>query len=267
MATKEQNSIEQQGNMPTLHNLFRSKLKPGRGIPTLVKGSTTAISEHDKAQLLSDQFEAVFKKGAAPPPVPITTAPSPPTDARQTISQITFDKQSLTSILRKLAPKLSCGPDRLPLIFYKKTASHIADPLVKLFKKCISNGEMPALWKTATITPCYKKKGSKDDPKNYRPISLTCAVCRVFERVLAASLNEYIETFGLLSREQYGYSAKRGTEVCRVHGSLCTIKSLCPFDKKFKPSPSPGTSNRVNRVHRGLSGTWFALYHQISLSF
>ncbi|ELU08418.1 hypothetical protein CAPTEDRAFT_40325, partial [Capitella teleta] len=51
-------------------------------------------------------------------------------------------------------------------------------------KRIMQSGSMPADWKEATIVPIYKKNGSKQDPCNYRPVSLTPVLSKVFERML-----------------------------------------------------------------------------------
>ena len=53
------------------------------------------------------------------------------------------------------------------------------------------------------------KKGSRDIPSNYRPISLTCVLCRVFENIIVSKLLCHLETFNLLSNNQFGFLPKR----------------------------------------------------------
>ena len=67
----------------------------------------------------------------------------------------------------------------------------IAYPLSLLLKVSdlthYNTGSLPKEWKLANAVSVHKK-GSKDDIKNYRPISLTCLVMKLFERILKEEL-------------------------------------------------------------------------------
>ena len=47
----------------------------------------------------------------------------------------------------------------------------------------IASKTIPSDWKTANVMPVFKK-GQKDKPQNYRPISLTSVPSKVMEGVL-----------------------------------------------------------------------------------
>ena len=53
-------------------------------------------------------------------------------------------------------------------------------------------GKFPNHLKHALVTPIYKK-GNREDPCNYRPISITPALSKTFEKVLRKQMNEYLE--------------------------------------------------------------------------
>ena len=64
------------------------------------------------------------------------------------------------------------------------TSAYILTSLIRLINTSLSTGTVPLAWKTANVTPVYKK-GDKQDPDNYRPISV---LGKVTERVVYTSL-------------------------------------------------------------------------------
>ena len=62
--------------------------------------------------------------------------------------------------------------------------------------------------KLGLITPIYKG-GSRCEAKNYRPITLTSHLIKVFERVVAKKILEYLESKGLLNPAQHTFRKGR----------------------------------------------------------
>ena len=71
-----------------------------------------------------------------------------------------------------------------------------------LFKKCYDSSKIPELWKTANVR-ALQKKGSKNDPSNYRPISLTCIICKVYEKLLRAHILQHV--LPKITHKQHGF--------------------------------------------------------------
>ncbi|PKU38324.1 rna-directed dna polymerase from mobile element jockey-like [Limosa lapponica baueri] len=74
--------------------------------------------------------------------------------------------------LAKLDIHKSMGPDGIHPRVLRELAEVIAGPLSIIFEKSWRTGEVPEDWRKANITPVFKK-GKKEDPGNYRPVSLT----------------------------------------------------------------------------------------------
>src|ERR1043165_799827 len=64
-------------------------------------------------------------------------------------------------------------------------------PLTTLFNDIFKSGFIPSAWKIATVTPVFKK-GASSNMSNYRPISLTCTCCKLFEIVLKTYLLNFL---------------------------------------------------------------------------
>ena len=48
----------------------------------------------------------------------------------------------------------------------------------------MGKGELPSAWKESTITPLLKPNKDPQEPKSYRPISLTSAICKTMETMV-----------------------------------------------------------------------------------
>ena len=69
---------------------------------------------------------------------------------------------------------------------------------------------MPPFWLKANITPVFKS-GDRSDPLNYRPIALTCIMCKLMEHVIKDQLLSYLLNKNLISRHQHAFIIKHST--------------------------------------------------------
>ena len=74
------------------------------------------------------------------------------------------------------------GPDGIPAIILKELCEELCLPMSIIFNKSISTGEIPKEWKVAEVTAIFKK-GNKQEPGNYRPVSLTSISCKILESI------------------------------------------------------------------------------------
>ena len=111
-------------------------------------------------------------------------------------------RDEIFSILKQLDTSKAPGPDQLHPRVLKCCANSLAFPLSKLFNQSYNSGILPDDWKVASIVPFFKK-GDSRDVSNYRPISLTSCVIKVFERVVH---KEILGRCGhLLDERQHGF--------------------------------------------------------------
>jgi hypothetical protein len=71
---------------------------------------------------------------------------------------------------------------------------------------------LPQDWRDADIVPVFKS-GDKTACGNYRPISLTSIVIKIFERLVSKRLVQYVETSLLLDEEQFGFRRGKSCEM------------------------------------------------------
>ena len=65
-------------------------------------------------------------------------------------------------------------------------------------------------WSTGVIVPIYKK-GDKMKPENYRGITLTSTLSKMFTYLLNQRLGQWCENNNILSEAQFAYKAGYGT--------------------------------------------------------
>ncbi|UYV70950.1 hypothetical protein LAZ67_8001211 [Cordylochernes scorpioides] len=106
--------------------------------------------------------------------------------------------------------------------------------LLDIFNNSRKTGKLPQDWKTATIIPIKKLDKSADDPKNYRPISLTSICCRLMEKIILRQLTYHLYTRNLLPEEQYGFRKGHGT-----------IDQLLFFTQKVKDAQNRKQTNHT----------------------
>ena len=120
------------------------------------------------------------------------------------ISDLEIDSASVKSELLKLNVYKSCGPDGVHPKLLKALAEdfRFVNAVTELFKGCVETGELPKVWKSASVVGLFKK-GSKADPLNYRPVSLTCILCKIFEQLVRQHIVNYLENN--ISGYQHGF--------------------------------------------------------------
>ena len=140
----------------------------------------------------------------------------------------------------------SSGPDEIHPKLISELAPILSEPLAILLNFSLRSGNIPKEWKTAVITAVFKK-GSRNISGNYRPISLTCVLCRIMESFLKDAIMSHLLENNLLSPRQHGFINGRSTvtqllkylESCAekvAHGEVVDVVYL-DFQKAFDTVP------------------------------
>ena len=123
---------------------------------------------------------------------------------------ISVSEEDVLARLNKLNINKSEGPDLLhPRVLYE-IRHEITYPLMILFNKSLEVKKIPEIWKCANICPIYKK-GKKDEVSNYRPVSLTCIVCKILESIIRDKIMEHFIKNKLFTNRQFGFLKGRST--------------------------------------------------------
>ena len=81
--------------------------------------------------------------------------------------------ENIIAAVKSLHRESTPGVDMMPLDFYIEHLQRIAPQLSDLFRELLQRGEVTQTMRHAVLTPLYKEKGERHDPKMYRPVSVT----------------------------------------------------------------------------------------------
>ena len=127
------------------------------------------------------------------------------------LTDIDIDEISIKNAIGEIDENSSAGPDDIPALFLLKTKETISKPLKIILRKSLDEGFIPDSYKLANITPIHKG-GSKAEPEQYRPVSLTSHIMKVFERVVKKHILKHLIKNNLINEHQHGFVPGRSTQ-------------------------------------------------------
>jgi len=158
-----------------------------------------------KANVFQDCFSSFYTiDNNVHPPVYL------PTNVSSRLGNIVFTPGLINKAIKKLKANAKGGPDGIPPILFKNCQLWLSPVLCCLFQECFDAGCMPAVWSKAFVTPVYKK-GDRSDASNYRPIALTCVICKLMESVIKEQLLSYLLIYKFISKHQHAFISKHST--------------------------------------------------------
>ena len=179
-----------------------------------------ASEDAEKAELLSAFFTSVFTSE-----VNSNDIPHLPRCEQQSLEDIEITPEQVEEKLGGLKSSSSPGPDGLHPRVLKEAASALSTPLSKLFKKSLDSGILPTDWKVAEVVPIFKK-GSRSQPSNYRPVSLTAVTSKVMESIIRDNIIMHMTETGQLNQAQHGFVRRRSCLTQLLTTLDCWTKAL-----------------------------------------
>ena len=195
-------------NTKKLYSLIKHSRQESSSIPPLKYENQFHQDDLAKATVLNKQFQSVFSTKS---PLSLNSLCKMTLNiGKQSIPampDITVSTKGIEKLLNNLNPHKASGPDKIKPIILKTLSVELSPILQMLFQKSLREGCLPSQWKSAYVAPIFKK-GERSTPSNYRPISLTCVLCKVLEHIVSSSMVKHFTNHGVLYELQRGYREK-----------------------------------------------------------
>ena len=153
-------------------------------------------------QILNAQFASVFT-------VDDGILPQVETRTQSQLSDIHLSPELIRKCMCKLPNKFSRSPDCIPSAVLRSLSFELCKPLYYLVRQSLDSGTCLSLWKSADITPVYKK-GDASLPQITVPLAppQLCVVCL---NAFSPIAYYHMHAHNLITDAQYGFVKGRST--------------------------------------------------------
>ena len=155
-----------------------------------------------KSEILNKQFQSVFTKKST------TTTPRLFGNKYPSIGNLSITLKGVQKLLEIINISKAAGPDLIPGRMLNMLAPELAPIVHAIFTQSLDTGELPRDWSLANVGPIFKK-GNRVLAENYRPVSLTCITCKLFEHIVCRHILDHVEDHKILTNLQHGFRSGR----------------------------------------------------------
>ena len=188
------------------------------------------------------------------------------------IHSFSLEPRTLTKVKDVISDLRVASPrhDAINIAVVKGCVNEVSPYLVHIINNFFSSGIFPSQLKIARVIPVFKK-GEKSLLTNYRPISILPPFSKIFEKIVAKRLMNYLNQHSILSDSQYGFRPNFSTELaifklCQniydaIDDKQFQISLFCDFSKAFDTISHSILLQKLSVYGvRGKSLDWFTSY-------
>ena len=135
---------------------------------------------------------------------------------------VPFELRELLSAL-KTCDDSTPGPDDVPYALVRHLNVECFNFLLSFFNRIWTEGAFPSQWGLATVLPIPKPGKDHSNISNFRPISLTSCICKLFEKMVNLRLVWVLESGKHISPSQCGFRKHHSTTnaLVSLESSIC----------------------------------------------
>ncbi|KAK4819814.1 hypothetical protein QYF61_011833 [Mycteria americana] len=127
--------------------------------------------------------------------------------------------QMVIKLLHHLDTHKSMGPDGIQPRVLRELTEVLTKPLSIIYQQSWLTREVPVDWRLPNMTPSYK--GQKEDPGNYRPVSLTLVLGKLMEQIIQSAITRHVQDNQVIRPSQHGF----------MKGRSCMTNLISFYDK------------------------------------
>ena len=232
-------------------------------VDSLKENGSIITNDDTKAEIFNRYFASVWTQ---------ETDQAPDTDGpavEDILNNVHITPNKVRKKLSRLKKNKSSGPDSIN-INVLRSCPNFDIPLALLYSKSLDSSSIPDDWLHANVMPLHKK-GPRTNSANYRPISLTSQVVKIFEKIILDTIKPHLNRTGLIQPCQHGFQQKASCISqlleCMENWTQNLDKKLetdiiyLDFAKAFDTVPHNRLLSKLS--HAGISGkllTWLRLF-------
>lgn len=161
------------------------------------------------------------------------------------------------------------GADNISPFFLRYGGTTLHRAIYMLFSLCSWYGVVPTSFRHGHVMTIYKGEGQETDPDNYRPITITSVMARIYERIHKQELLSHMIAAGIPSKDQFGFTKQRSTHDAIYRLLSLIVETSTKGDRKeeqhkrFVPAVFVDISKAYDKVW--IDGLLYKLHHDLGI--
>ena len=139
-----------------------------------------------------------------------------------------ISEKDIKGAIKSLKNNKASGIDKISSEMIKSAINYIEDHLIKIFNILLQSGKYPSTWSKGYIVPIYKS-GREEDPSNYRGITITSCLGKLFSIILNNRLTTFLDNENVMNKYQIGFKKD-----CRTSDHAFVLKSIINSHNKIR---------------------------------